>query len=423
MKKIVFLLVVILVACGSDSEQYVENIEQHSNNAVEQQEDSKQYAQDIQDTYVQRIAERFANRNQLTPEDFLYDLEFLARTLEENFPFLGVVERRFGNEQPLAAFIPNRTDFLTSASLATRINNTFRSFGNLAHLDLNPNHHWRVASGGNHNSSISTGSRIIEEGRIALIVIPTEFFEFPAPRSLFSRVQEVQNFIGEIQGYEHIILDLRHIGGGFIREVVDTFLRPNIQETLKFREFAFIMDGEMAYRTHTNLVSRPPILGGNLFLRNVPEIPLVPAREFAEQNNLIDMNAEDLENLAYGFILETLIDPIDNSVSAMPRKSLFADNIWLLIGSGNFSAAEIFSRLAKEAGFILVGQEANNRNSWGRVYFSLPRTENIVSMDLFYITDNTGRNTEEFPVEPHYFNRPGMDALDTVLAIIAERSE
>jgi len=64
---------------------------------------------------------------------------------------------------------------------------------------------------------------------------------------------------------------------------------------------------------------------------------------------------------------------------------------------------------------VLVGQED--------IFFSLPRTEHIVGMDLFYITDETGRAMEEFPVEPHYFNRPGMDALDTVLAIIAERSE
>ncbi|MCL1997256.1 MAG: hypothetical protein FWG65_00635, partial [Turicibacter sp.] len=125
------------------------------------------------------------------------------------------------------------------------------------------------------------------------------------------------------------------------------------------------------------------------------------------------------ENLAYGFLFETFVQPFSSNL----RLPLLADNIWILVGRGNFSGAEMSGRIAKEAGFTLVGQQANTRNSMGRVHFPLPRTGHNIGMDLFYITDDTGRNTEEFPLEPHYFNRSGMDALDTVLAIIAERSE
>jgi len=38
-------------------------------------------------------------------------------------------------------------------------------------------------------------------------------------------------------------------------------------------------------------------------------------------------------------------------------------------------------------------------------------------MDLFYVTDSRGRPLEAGTI-PHIFNREGMDALETVLALI-----
>jgi len=43
----------------------------------------------------------------------------------------------------------------------------------------------------------------------------------------------------------------------------------------------------------------------------------------------------------------------------------------------------------------------------------------IIRFDPAFVTDFRGRPLE-YGIEPHYFNRPGMDALETVLAMIAE---
>ncbi|MCL1998572.1 MAG: S41 family peptidase [Turicibacter sp.] len=436
MKKIMFLLAMILVACGGDSEQhneqYVENIEQYLNNE-EQQEDIEQYAQDTQDAYVQRIAERLANQNQLAPEDFLYDLEFLVQVLEENFPFLGLMERRLENSQPLSALTPPRPNFLRSSAFTMLITNAFRDFWHLAHLDLNPD--WLNNTNLDLINNTNPGGRVsidftiseymiletIEESKIVLITITPNFFDILSS----SQIQEIQSLIREAQGYEHIILDLREVGGGYLDEAITNFISPNIQESIHFQEFAFITDGQIAHRTHTVLRGNPQQSPNNLHLRKVADLPLIPAQEFAEQNNLINMNENDLENLAYGFMLETIIRPTNPiAASSRFREPLFADNIWLLIGPNNYSGAEWFARIAKDAGFTLVGEQASGRiGGAGRAIVSLPRTENVVSMDVFYITDETGRAMEEFPIEPHYFNRLGMDALATTLAIIAERSE
>ncbi|MCL1998867.1 MAG: S41 family peptidase [Turicibacter sp.] len=434
MKKIRFLLIylfalAVLVACNDDVEledweteikqDYIEVIEQN----LEDNVDTPAIAQ------IEHL--------QLTPEDFWYDFEFLTQILEDNFPFFGVIERRTGISNPLETFINHGLpeDENLHLTFIPRINSGFRMFGNIAHLDLNPWWHWRsiwnttlssplpyISDSSSDTLPLSlfhafnphrTSSRIIEEGRIALIMTPLEFFDYERipPRAM----QEIQDFIREIQGYEHVIIDSRHIGGGFYRNFINTFISPNISEPLSFYEFAFITDGERAQQTHSNLYFARPRTLDLLFLRNVTT-PLVPAELFAEQHNLINMDTDDLENLAYGFLLETFVHPTSGSL----RLPLLADNIWLLIGPRNGSAGEISGRIAKEAGFTLVGQQASNRNSWGRIYFPLPRTGYIVSMDTFYVTDSTGRNIEEFPLEPHYF---GSDALHTVLEIIAERSE
>jgi len=43
----------------------------------------------------------------------------------------------------------------------------------------------------------------------------------------------------------------------------------------------------------------------------------------------------------------------------------------------------------------------------------------IFCFDIFYVTDSLGRPLEAGNV-PHYFNRPGIDALEAVLALIKE---
>ncbi|MCL1998892.1 MAG: S41 family peptidase [Turicibacter sp.] len=426
------LVLAILAACNDDVEPEDWEIEFE----VEQNYIETEGIEDNVDTPIP-----IAQANQLTYEDFWYDFEFLVQTLGDNFPFFGVIERLSGVFNPLETFrnhgLPY-ADSLNHLNFQSRVRTGFRMFGNIAHLDLDPpwhwNPHWRthtLSSPLSHISdyaSISTlplsrafnpplqaSSRIIEEGRIALIMTPPEFFNIE--RIPTRAMQEIQDFIRKIQGYEHVIIDLRHIDGGWLTNFINTFISPNISEPLSFYEFAFITDGEIAQRTHSNLYFARPNNLDLLFIRDVAT-SLVPADLFVEQHNLIDVNADDLENLTYGFLLETFIQPMSGSL----RLPLLADNIWLLIGQRNGSAAEISGRIAKEAGFTLVGQQTSNRNSWGRVHFSLPRTGHTVGMDLFYVTDDTGRNIEEFPLEPHYLNR-GMDALHTVLAIIAERSE
>ena len=375
-----------------------------------------------------------ATDNWITEEELLYDIELIIRHLEESFPFIGVAERLSNSENAIESFRNTATyllEYRTVNDFFGRIDFAFNSVfvGHLGHLDLNRQVFFRATNSASQENqrTFRTYPPIIEEGRIALIRVPPQLFQAPALGFVSPHTQlELQNFIAEIQGYEHVIIDLRHIGGGWIENFVYLFIAPNISEPISFQEFSFIKSGELSKNTYETAFAEAEHIArffssAHFLLRKVSLTPLVPATDFVQHHNLINMNQEDLENLAYGFTLETRITP---SYSQLVRRQLQAENIWLLIGPNNYSGAEWVARLSEKAGFTIVGEQANRRiGGAGRATFQLPNTRHFITMDTFYITDSTGRAMEEFPIEPHYFNRPGMDALQTTLAIIAERSE
>jgi len=428
MKKLISTIIfaLILAACTADN-NFLETPAESYELATEIEiETAPPTAETEQTTILSRLAAR--QPTEISIDAALQDVEFLVQTLEENFPFLGVTARITDNDNPLESFrntlttaLSTHTGDITTEQFENLLRDGFNEnlIISLAHLNLSqagiimaPEEFFSVPQG--------TTSHIIEEGRIALLTIPQALFDEAA-----FAMREIQDFIAKIQGYEHIILDLRYVVGGFMDAPMSTLISPNISETLIFQEFAFITNGTMAQDAYnrelaiartTNANRRNT---GNFVLRDIVDGSILPAAEFAELHNLTEINQDDLQNLAYGFVLETLVPPVDSAL----RLPLLAENIWLLVGQNNFSAASITAQIAKAAGFTLVGETTNHANSWARSFVFLPNSGHSLQMDMFYLTDSTGRNIEEFPPEPHYFNRPGMDALQTTLAIIAERAE
>ena len=101
----------------------------------------------------------------------------------------------------------------------------------------------------------------------------------------------------------------------------------------------------------------------------------------------------------------------------------FAGEIWLLICSINYSSAEMFARHAKYLNFAtLVGERTGGGHTYSRLFFALPNTGIVLNWDIDYLTDAYGRSLEEFPTTPHYFNREGLCAFQTVMEMISERN-
>ena len=130
---------------------------------------------------------------------------------------------------------------------------------------------------------------------------------------------------------------------------------------------------------------------------------------------LTQANADDFAGLSYGFKREITVKPSAN-------RWAFKGKIWILTDGRTISAGEISAATAKESGFATVVGE-NTGGAFGgytAAFVDLPNTGIIMRYDYGYITDLHGRSIEEHGVAPNIYNRPGLDAYQTVMALIAE---
>ncbi|MCL2621029.1 MAG: S41 family peptidase [Defluviitaleaceae bacterium] len=385
------------------------------------------------------LEERQANLRrppQLTREQFLEDFDYLMQALEENFPTFGIVYRREGVDlRQLGADLREhiadpsteldyvvfwhilRTDFFDHAqrvghlsvasynffqdtrgvipwSLTTR--RTYDYFGELLRLEYQPP----------DPDTHLLETRIIEDGRIAFLYDATLSFR-ATPEILEENKLAVDEFYSQIAGFEHLIIDIRDITGGFPRIFKDAVVSPLINEPMETTFHHFYKDG--AY-------NRPHMRG----VKNIFEIHpfnLEDVEEIFPNVTLSDDVLADLSNMDFYFPRTFTIYPDPE------RTASFNGKVWLLVNYNNFSATQHIASLFHQTDFAtLVGETTGGAavdGGIGSQYFYLPNTGFLIRYDTAYIVSADGRPWE-YGTQPHHFNREGMDALETVLALIAE---
>ena len=255
-------------------------------------------------------------------------------------------------------------------------------------------------------------TRIIEDGYIAYLAIDS-FLAYPVPQN---EERQIFAFYEEIRDFGHLIIDLRFNGGGAPSWFYRTILEPNIDRSFVMEGFAFFPYGvytaeysDISYGTPLNAIAGS-LRSMDNYRRDVTNI--------LEVYDLPDLNLFDMERMDYGFRTQTTINPRAH----YPRFSLeptFQGNIWFLTDSHMGSAAEISTWAARETGFAtLVGEVTGGNYGGARTVITLPNSGIAFMMDLFYVTDRYGRPFEAGTI-PHIFNMDGMDALETVLTLIA----
>ena len=417
-----------------------------------------------------------------TKADFLYDFDYMLRRMNDTFPYFGVVERRYGldiknlarNVRALIEYYPfSMLDFayevgLEPEGIPALCRMVFWSilryefFGELpsmGHLDL-----WwgdcpmfldeliRIAQEAPKLFAFLTRNdprfryyynpieiwlgtqpaigpvitmEVLEEKQIAYINIST--FS-PRVDILRHHRDQLDVFYGEIREFEHLIIDIRDSAGGwseFAFSLVMEPLWPDSENLPTMVMYVFYRDSqigrELALR-HIKSVSEAPVFA--------PESDVLSTvSELIEESYLPNLNETDLNALGYGFRINVGLDGLRNQnhpltdIFPMAQRNPFQGQIWLLTSGINMSASAFFARLAKDFGFAtLVGEPVDGHfsNSGGLRFHGLPNTGITALWDVDYLTDQYGRAFEEFPTEPHFFNRPGMDALETVLQMIKE---
>ena len=409
------------------------------------------------------IAER--GIDDITREEFLYDFDYLVYVLETNFPSFGIVYRRHGvdmmslaeelrkeltdesRDMDIERFIELiRVDFLGQArqighlrlvlypewrqiisidelnydffyynfqyhpylrDLSTFRLDVFRSavsekrYTHSRHLlDIRP------MSDLDEVRAIEVDT--IEDGRIAYINV----------RSLPNRIsinpldlETLTYFLSSIGGYQHLIIDIREAPGGY-RGFFDIIAKPLIRMPLTGRRDYFFMNG-----TRNMEFMQTVLDSGMKRTFNISDLRTIIAPRITFPEYVLD----DLMYMNYHFRMPHVMHPLPRE-----ERSPFQGKIWMLISESNASAAQIVADFYKYSGFAtLVGETTRGMMPppWSSAYFSLPNTGLIIRYDPAYVINPRSSRPLEEGTEPHYFNRRGLDALETVLEMIREADD
>ncbi|MCL2198532.1 MAG: S41 family peptidase [Defluviitaleaceae bacterium] len=225
-------------------------------------------------------------------------------------------------------------------------------------------------------------------------------------------------FLQEIEDFDHLIIDIRGNIGGISSYFVAMIYARLLQEATASISFQFFASGSEAVRTANNLKAVLADVVDESMYSEVTRFEIIPSVDFVYEMGMTYFNSDDLARLSYVFIMEETVFP--EFISAEDRVN-FDGKIWLLVDRMSMSASAEAAILSMMTGFAtVVGENTSGVMGAFHTYILLPNTGIIWRLDIGHFTDAYGRSLEEFGVTPQIRNREGMDALETVLAIISD---
>ncbi|MCL1998016.1 MAG: S41 family peptidase [Turicibacter sp.] len=447
-KIILALLLAIFAACGADEELGLEEEPPiygvYEESAVEDGEEN-----DENEPLVEVIEVAFSPDDVFTSgrtrAEYLEDVDFLYYILTNNFPFMGVIERRNGFDMrqafaDLRLRLETIEDIMADRVFYAILENTLSiPAAGLGHFGIQSNVDWLV----------NVYGRMIPDGLdspwVSLLDNPTtrefyqltdEIFDFsdleigeipgemPAEwdivspynvqtdiltdgvayvaissfNSQFARhdTEVLLEFFREVADFEHLIIDIRGNGGGWSGYFPQLVMMPNISESMAANFY-------MLFSAHPH----------NMIFLNFREMESNPIdEEFLER--LVYLNEDDAEMLDVYFRAEFLLEPLE-------EQAIFGGKIWLMVDRVVFSASELAAQMVQQTGFATIVGEPTGGDGLGIDPFivTLPNTGIAFRFAASYGVDSLGRNNQEFATTPDIL-LPMERALEALLEIISE---
>jgi len=387
----------------------------------------------------------------ITREEILYDIDHMLYVLEHNFPFLDSIYDRFGvNMLALGkelrvtfedeTFIPDMHEFIslvddfllqahrvghlrvwkrdmfarsTDWRAETELSSqTIMFYGDVDEIDAQEARHIMYET---VPHIIST--EIIEEDRIGYMKINGMY---PLGRH---DNDIIWSFFREIADFEHLIIDLRGNRGGLFDSMI-LIASPLMRWNATAEFHLFFPQGDLNFAHIENAgLSRERMYW-----------PIIPfSYDFAEsrirrKNIGIHREADWIRELITEseYFITTRMVGLRRANTTL--RTDFSGQIWVLTDGITASAAELMTAImnmnssALNGSAIIVGERTSGiigNPIFMPVIFALPNTGMLIEYDFAYVYDRNGRPLSD-GIDPDYWNRPGMDALETTLALISE---
>ena len=403
------------------------------------------YSPETRESRALRIErERTRFWDSITQEDILYDIDYMLYVLEHNFPFLDSIYDRYGVDMlelgkelrvtfEDEAFNPDMHEFVTlvdgflfqahrtghlrvwsrdrlAFSSTWRENadltpQTLEFYGEVDRIDTQEARPFR-------DVPYIIRTDIIEEDRVGYMQIRNMY---PLQGSDYDIIRP---FFEEIAEFEHLIIDLRDNSGGYANALfymMSPLMKRNARATfhLFFPQeeliFAHIKnEGLDRESTHIRIQDFYDPVAESRIRRTLIGV----SRDEADWMRELHTESEyfiTFEILGYLRARTTL-------------QTGFDGQIWLLTDGDTYSAAEWMTAIMGMNNTIIVGERTGGvfgvPSIWP-VVFALPNTGMLIEFDFAHVYDRQGRRISD-GIDPDYWNRPGMDALETTLALINE---
>ena len=248
-------------------------------------------------------------------------------------------------------------------------------------------------------------TEIIIPGEVAYVSF-NHFFN-ASPEHLLFEENILFPFYYEIQDFSHLVFDFRGNRGGFSDPFFDLIVGPFVNYPLEAQIHQFFRANIFSYIDNYTGTFHIGII-------EIDESEIISALDFINERGMMYFNTDDMTMLDYVVVIQMTIEPVEVDF-------YFHGKIWILVDGLTASAGELAVLFAMDSGFAtVVGTNTMGVMPSATAQVLLPNTGIIFRFDVGYFTDACGRSLEEFGITPDYLNRPEMDALETVLAMIEE---